>query len=113
MYVKNAEMAHKAWMLLNDAFRVQGLSAMIMAKRKVFQAECSEADDMEQHLHSIHNAADDLAMLNCPILDMDLAAVILMSLPPSYNSLIDLLNYIKGLKLDINHVIACILKHDC
>ena len=35
-YVKNAETAHKAWMSLNDTFRVQGLSAMIMAKRKVF-----------------------------------------------------------------------------
>ena len=35
-YVKNTEMVCKAWMLLNDAFRVQGLSAMIMAKRKVF-----------------------------------------------------------------------------
>ena len=35
-YVKNAEMAHKAWTLLNDAFGVQGLSAMIMAERKVF-----------------------------------------------------------------------------
>ena len=36
MYVKNAETAYKVWMLLNDAFRVQGLSAMIMVKRKVF-----------------------------------------------------------------------------
>ena len=35
-YVKNAETAHKAWTSLNDAFGVQGLSAMIMAKRKVF-----------------------------------------------------------------------------
>ena len=55
-YVKNTETAHKAWTSLNDAFGVQGLSAMIMAKRKVFQAECSETDDMEQHLCSIHNA---------------------------------------------------------
>ena len=35
-YVKNTEMARKAWTSLNDAFRVQGLSAMIMVKRKVF-----------------------------------------------------------------------------
>ena len=112
MYVKNAEMAHKAWMSLNNAFGVQGLSAMIMAKRKVFQAECLETDDMEQHLRSIRNAADDLATLDHPIPDMDLAAAILMSLPPSYDSLINLLDYIKGLKLDINHIITHILKHD-
>ena len=112
-YVKNAEIAHKAWMSLNDTFGVQGLSAMIMAKRKVFRAECSETDDMEQHLHSIHNTTDDLAMLDCPIPDMDLTAAILMSLPPSYDSLIDLLDYTKGSKLDVNHIITYILKCDC
>ena len=36
MYIKNAETECKAWMSLNNAFRVQGLLAMIMAKRKVF-----------------------------------------------------------------------------
>ena len=36
MYVKNTEIVHKAWTLLNDTFRIQGLSAMIIAKRKVF-----------------------------------------------------------------------------
>ena len=111
-YVKNAEMAHKAWTSLNNAFGVQGLSAMIMAKRKVFRAECSETDDMEQHLHSIRNATDDLTTLDRPIPDTDLAAAILMSLPPSYDSLIDSLDYTKGSKLDVNHVIARILKHD-
>ena len=35
-YIKNTEMVCKAWTSLNNAFRVQGLSAMIMAKRKVF-----------------------------------------------------------------------------
>ena len=67
---------------------------------------------MEQHLHSIHNAADDLTMLDCPIPDTDLAAAILMSLPPSYDLLIDLLDYTKGSKLDVNHVITHILKHN-
>ena len=81
-YVKNAETAHKAWTSLNDAFGVQGLSAMIMAKRKVFRAECSETDDMEQHLRSIRNATDDLTTLDRPISDIDLTTAILMSLPP-------------------------------
>ena len=85
---------------------------MIMAKRKVFQAECSETDDMEQHLHSICIAADNLTMLDCPIPDMDVTTVILMSLPPSYNLLIDSLNYMKGSKLDVNYVITHILECD-
>ena len=67
---------------------------------------------MEQHLHSIRNTADDLATLDCHIPDTDLTAAILMSLPPSYDSLIDSLDYMKGLKLDVNHVITHILKHD-
>ena len=67
---------------------------------------------MEQHLCSIRNAADDLATLDRPIPDMDLTTVILMSLPPLYNLLIDSLNYTKGSKLDINHIITHILKHD-
>ena len=112
MYVKNTEMVRKAWMLLNDTFGVQGLSAMIMAKRKVFQAECLETDNMEQHLHSIRNTVDDLATLDHPIPDMDLATAILMSLPPSYDSLIDSLDYMKGSKLDVNHVIARILERN-
>ena len=86
---------------------------MIMAKRKVFQAECLETDNMEQHLCSICNTADDLTTLDCPIPDMDLTAAILMSLPPSYDSLIDLLDYTKGSKLDVNHIITYILKCDC
>ena len=36
MYIKNAEMVYKAWTLLNNTFRVQGLLVMIIAKRKVF-----------------------------------------------------------------------------
>ena len=68
---------------------------------------------MEQHLCSICNATDDLTTLDHPIPDTDLAAAILMSLPPSYDLLIDSLDYTKGLKLDINHIIACILERDC
>ena len=67
---------------------------------------------MEQYLHSIYNATDDLTTLDHPIPDMDLAAAILMSLPPSYDSLINSLDYTKGSKLDINYVIAYILKCD-
>ena len=67
---------------------------------------------MEQHLCSICNATDNLAMLDCPIPDTDLAAAILMSLPPSYDSLINSLDYMKGSKLDINHIIAHILERD-
>ena len=67
---------------------------------------------MEQHLYSICNTTDDLAMLDYLIPDMDLAAVILMSLPPSYDLLINLLDYTKGLKLDVNHVITHILECD-
>ena len=85
---------------------------MIITKRKVFLAEYLETDNIEQHLYSICNTADHLATLDYPIPDIDLTTVILISLSPLYNLLIDLLNYIKGLKLDINHIIACILECD-
>ena len=65
---------------------------------------------MEQHLCSICNAIDNLVMLDHPIPDMDLIAAIPISLPPLYDSLIDSLDYMKGSKLDINHVITHILK---
>ena len=65
---------------------------------------------MEQHLRSICNTTDDLATLDRPIPDTDLATAILISLPPSYDLLIDLLDYTKGSKLHVNHVIACILE---
>ena len=67
---------------------------------------------MEQHLYSICNATDNLVMLDHPIPDMDLTAVIPISLPLLYDLLIDWLDYIKGLKLNINHVIAHILECD-
>ena len=67
---------------------------------------------MEQHLRSIHNTTDNLATLDRPIPDTDLTAAILISLPPSYNLLIDLLDYTKGSKLDVNHIIARILERD-
>ena len=67
---------------------------------------------MEQHLHSIHNTADDLTMLDHPIPDMDLAAAILMSLPPLYDLLINSLDYTKGSKLDVNYIITHILECD-
>ena len=65
---------------------------------------------MEQHLHSIYNATDDLTTLDHPIPDMDLAAAILMSLPPSYDLLINSLDYTKGSKLDVNYIITHILE---
>ena len=67
---------------------------------------------MEQHLRSICNTTDDLATLDHPISDTDLTTAILMSLPPSYNLLIDSLDYMKGLKLDVNHIIARILERN-
>ena len=67
---------------------------------------------MEQHIHSICNAADNLTTLDHPIPDTDLTTVILISLPPLYDLLIDSLDYTKGPKLDINHIIAHILEHD-
>ena len=67
---------------------------------------------MEQHLYSIYNTTDDLTTLDHPIPDIDLTTAILIFLPLLYNLLINLLNYMKGSKLDVNHVITCIFEHN-
>ena len=91
--ISSATTALEAWDKLKKAYGSGGFSTIIQKRKTLFRAELAEGEDAVEHIRKLRAIAADLALLGEAINDVDLALVIMTSLPPSYNSLIGSFDY--------------------
>ncbi|CDO69132.1 hypothetical protein BN946_scf185042.g34 [Trametes cinnabarina] len=55
VYAQDATTAKEAWDTLADTFQPTGPIGIVMARRRLFRAQCPETRDVEEHLRQMHS----------------------------------------------------------
>lgn len=86
--IRNAESAKEAWNILKNHHEKPSLSSTVFLLKKLCTLKLAENGDMIQHISEFNGAIDKLAALGESLKDKLQAAMLLVSLPSSYNYLI-------------------------
>ena len=87
--IKNLDTMMEVWAKLKELFEGKSRSVMVDLGRKFQTTRCGEDDDIRSHFSKLADLRDKLAALGRAVSDDEYVAVLIGSLPPSYNSPID------------------------
>ena len=105
-------MAKTAWDKLKLQLIKHGTLAIVGIHKKLYTIRVTENTDLEEHIRTIRTLADELAMLDAPITDFQLALHVLASLPASFSPCIAGIDLTDQTKVDPESIIARILEYD-
>ena len=88
VYVASAKSLNAAWKSLKDVLEPQGALGIVMARRKLFRAQCEEGTDIGEHIRVMQGYREELIGLGQEITESEFSITLLTSLPESWNSFI-------------------------
>src|ERR1700678_2434573 len=110
VYVASLTSAREAWETLNSLLEAQGALGIVLARRKLFRAQCAEGTTIEEHIRTLHSYQEELHNLGQKIDGEEFSIILLSSLPESWNTYISSIDT-TSLK-EAPRLIAHILEHD-
>jgi hypothetical protein len=110
VYVTSSTSAKEVWDALNSLLEAQGALGIVLARRKLFWAQCAEGTTIEEHIRTLRSYQEELHNLGQKIDGEEFSIILLSSLPESWNSYILSIDT-TSLK-EVPRLIACILEHD-
>lgn len=87
-HVRNAQTAYEAWNKLRQAYENCGISRRLMLKRKLAQIKYVDHSNMDVYIGNIISVTQELSDIGCITDDDELAELMLIGLPPEYDSMI-------------------------
>ena len=96
--------------MLNSLLEAQGALGIVLARQKLFQAQCAKGTAIEEHIRTLRSYQEELHNLGQKIDGEELSIILLSSLLENWNNYISSINT-TSLK-DAPKLIACILEHD-
>ena len=88
IHVKNLTTAKETWNTLKNIHERANLSSKLFLLRKLYSLKLSEGGNVNEHINKIYEIRDKLTAIGETINDQHLSALMLCSLPPSYDTLI-------------------------
>src|SRR5271168_2346335 len=110
VYVASLTSAREAWETLNSLLEAQGALGIILARRKLFRAQCAEGTTIEEHIRTLRSYQEELHNLGQKIDGEEFSIILLSSLPESWNAYISSID--TTLLKEAPRLIARILEHD-
>ena len=98
--IKNLGTMMEVWAKLKELFEGKSRSVMVDLGRKFQTTRCREDDDIHSHFSKLADLRDKLAALGRAVSNDEYVAVLIGSLPPSYDSPIDSLTS----SCDVNNI---------
>ena len=102
--------AKQVWKTLHEQFDKSTNLAKLRIKCKHMTTKLREGEIAEQHVRVMKELTDRLAVMGSPVSEEDQAIVLLLSLPPSYGSLVSALA--DPAKMDLVTITNGILEHE-
>lgn len=87
-HIRDTSSAKEAWTALQSYHQKASLTNQVFLFKKICSMKLSENSDMESHLSAMLNSVDQLAALGETLKEKMIIALLLCSLPESYNTLI-------------------------
>ncbi|XP_071576174.1 cytochrome P450 4C1-like isoform X3 [Temnothorax nylanderi] len=111
-YIRDTNSAKEAWTALQSYHQKASLTNQVFLFKKICSIKLSENGDMESHLNAMLNSVDQLTALGEALKDKMVIAMLLCSLPESYNTLITALETRSEDELTIELVKGKLLDED-
>lgn len=111
-HIRDTSSAREAWTALQNYYQKASLTNQVFLFKKICRMKLSENGDMESHLNAMLNSVDQLAALGEALKDKMIIALLLCSLPESYNTLITALETRSEDELTIELVMGKLLDED-
>nr|GEU56955.1 retrovirus-related Pol polyprotein from transposon TNT 1-94 [Tanacetum cinerariifolium] len=86
--VAEEETAHEVWKKLETIYIIKSLTKKLLLKQRLFSLRMKEVSSLKEHLDSLNSMLMDLKNVEAKIEDEDAALVLLVSLPPSFESFV-------------------------
>ena len=88
VYVTSASTSNGAWTALKNVLEPQGSLGIVMGCRKLFQAQCEEGTDIDEHIRMMQGYREELIGLGTTIEDSEFSITLLTSLLEAWNNFI-------------------------
>lgn len=88
LHIRNANTAREAWAALKGYHQKATLTSKVLLLKRVCRTVLKEGGDMEEHITTISNHIEQLTALGQELPDNLVAALLLGSLPESYETLV-------------------------
>src|SRR5260370_39245122 len=91
-FIETAPTAWDTWEALRKHFQPSSTSAKIFIKREFYSTKLGKNDDVNEHIHKLHCLYQDLMITGFNMPKAEFTSVVLMLLPPSWDSFISTIN---------------------
>ena len=91
-YLQDAKSAGEAWRILETTYAPKGLVNDIHTLGTLHSTKADETTDMETHIRTLDSLKNQLKELKSAIPDIAFAALLLNSLPASYDTMVQTIN---------------------
>lgn len=88
LHIRNAKSAKDSWNALKEYHQKSTLSSKVLLLKRICRSVLIEGGDMEAHINSFSNNISQLSALGQDLPDNLIAALLLGSLPESYDTLV-------------------------
>ena len=109
-HVMDENVPKKIWEKLESQFMSKTVTTKVYLKEKLYKLSMQEGSDLVEHMNAFNQIVTDLARLSVKVDDED-RAILLCSLPPSYEHLISTLTYGKE-TVELEDITAALLSYD-
>src|ERR1700722_4607968 len=91
IHIESANTAKEAWDNIVAVYTAKGLSSKLYFRKKLLGIKKSETESMQKHINNIKEVVSKLAAIGEEIKDLDLAIILMSSLPKEYDTFIETL----------------------
>ena len=92
MKIRTKKTAYEIWKELENHFQNRSRMVSVDLRRRIQELRCAEKGDMLNHFATLRTMREDLAAMGQPLSENDFYAIILGSLPASYDPYISAVN---------------------
>jgi hypothetical protein len=92
MKIRDKGTAYEIWQALTKDFQNKSRMVSVDLRRRLQQQRCGEKGDVRAHFGTLRTMREDLAAMGHAPSDDDFYAIVIRSLPPSYDPFISALN---------------------
>ena len=86
VYVASSASAKEVWDALKSLLEAQGALGIILARRKLFWAQCAEGTAIEEHIRTLRSYQEELHNLGQRIDGEEFSIILLSSLLENWNN---------------------------
>ena len=109
--VTECKNAKEVWDKLTKYYQSTSLVNQLMQRRKFLTVKMSEGEDIKEHINKVKTLAEQLQATGGELKSEDLVTTLLLSLPPSYDSLITAFDVVSSTQLTWDFVVTTILNN--